>query len=55
MNLYLHLVAIGAVAATPPATHAALDAVAVRLRRARHHRLTRRHGRMLQRPQGGAR
>lgn len=36
-------------------TYAACDRVAARLRRARHHRATRRNGRMLSRPSGGVR
>lgn len=41
--------------ATVVATYEACDRIAVRLRAARHRRLTRKHGRMLTRPYGGAR
>ena len=45
-----HLVLPGAaIVGTYVGTHALCDRVAVRLRRARHYRLTRKHGRMLAR------
>jgi len=49
MVIATHLIAAIFVAATPVATKLALDDLAARLRDARHRRLTRRAGRLLQR------